>query len=418
MQRLRTEIPGGLIEQAQLDGPVLAGQIWEGRGTQGHQIGLRVTVERLSAAGRVIFTKEKRHGGRTYTLDEPTFRTSYRMVKQAPLTHKTVDALAFAVSATLSRQGPDTVDAVIREGRALNVANEIRTQPGPAPEGAPPEAAAPPPPPAPAPSPNGQQPAALAAPEAPAAPTPPPEPEPDPLEAFVASGLATLDRLNTEVRRLGEDRELARLELEELEAKLADAHRKRDRASRGIEAALVVLRGGVVAPVVAQRTAKLPGTPSIIEPASLGPAHAPAPDQAAVDDYARRLHISKEAAAARLATGPRLRGASAPGAVLGQRAFFEAFVREHPRFAFTELKAAHLAAYGMADEDAGRRVAGFLADRTKRPRPGQIALVRTAPGQYARRPEDQEDAEKHVVVEDAAALPAGPTAAAGAAGSW
>lgn len=221
-----------LLTREAYEGPVLVGSIWRPRGTGGHAQSANetVTVEHLTTSGRVGFVRNyARRGksGRRHHVDEPVFRVQYELVRQPPGA-RTNRAVAYAAALVNEREGritPAVIEQYERETRVDDVAQEMR-----APAAAAEEIAS-------------AAPAAAPAEEAPAAPTAPPEPEPevDPLEAFLALGRGTLERLDAEVTRLGEDRELALLELQELDQKLEVARTRRGRVSRGIEAAIAAV---------------------------------------------------------------------------------------------------------------------------------------------------------------------------------
>jgi hypothetical protein len=294
------QVPGKVVEVEEYGGPILAGQRWRSRGTAGHNT-YPVVVLRHSAGGKVVFQSHKpgrRADGRQHSLDEPAFRRRYALEKQAPGARgvAVLEAVVAIAHGRSERQPPETQQTREQERRmdAVDaVVDSLNRQGSARPEGGPPGAASPP---AAAPPGNGVLPHARAdgsgafegrspgragavddLPTEPLAETPPPEPAPEPeadlLEAFLIHGRATLERLGQDLRRLEEDRELARLELEELDGRLATTRAQGDKIERAIRAALAVAEGASVVALgagpapLAGGPAFLPAPPEVTAPA-------------------------------------------------------------------------------------------------------------------------------------------------------
>jgi hypothetical protein len=219
-------------------GPILPGSRWRSRGASGHSTDETVTVVRLTTTGRVCFVRDRTKRGKTearHTVDEAVFRRQYALDKQAP---EAKQALAYSGALVALREGVLDPDRIEQERRLSIVTNSLANGVATATSEHRPAVAA-----APALGTNGS--AQMTPPEEPAAAAPSdqaeaaPEPAPvDPLEAFIAHGRATVEQLSRDLKRTEEDREIARLELEELDTRLASMRDRRERVTRAIEAAI------------------------------------------------------------------------------------------------------------------------------------------------------------------------------------
>lgn len=210
------------------EGPVLPGSRWRSKGTAGHQRDFPVTVLKLTTAGRVVFVRHRAgnatNGERRLTMDEAAFRQTY-VLDKLPASMKTLKALAYCAVVRAGGQG--LIDEVgwEQERRMTRVAEDLTPEP------AAPPAAVEPEPEAPLTDPEAVTAEAVALGK---------ELTADPLEAFLAHGRATVEQLDADLLRVEEDRELARLELEELDARLAAMRFQRERVQQAISAAIAV----------------------------------------------------------------------------------------------------------------------------------------------------------------------------------
>ena len=225
-----------VLERREYAGPILPDQLWRSRDGGDHGNTELVRVLRFTGGGRVVFMggagPGRRGRERRYTLEEPAFRLRYTLHKQvSPSYLRTVAAetVSALVAGSLDEEARAEMLADLeRETRGSSVVEGL-TPPETLPvahEAAPPEADGP-----------------VLTVEVSEAVDVPEESEPDvdPLEAFLAQGRRTLEALEREEHRVAEDRELARIELQELDERLIQVQAKRLRIARAIEAAIRTL---------------------------------------------------------------------------------------------------------------------------------------------------------------------------------
>ena len=228
-----------VLERREYAGPILPDQLWRSRDGGDHGNTELVRVLRFTGGGRVVFMggsgPGRRGRERRYTLEEPAFRLRYTLHKQvSPSYLRTVAAEtlgALVAGSVDEEERAEMLADLERENRVSSVVEGL-TPPETLPvahEEAPPEADGP------VLTVEVSEPVDV--PEEPAEP----EADVDPLEAFLAQGRRTLEALEREEHRVAEDRELARIELQELDEKLIQVQAKRLRIARAIEAAIRTL---------------------------------------------------------------------------------------------------------------------------------------------------------------------------------
>lgn len=357
------------VAQGVVASAVLPGSVWRNLGSNGHPRGVEVTVVALTTAGRVRFIRHtpgrQANSERKLTMEEPAFRACHELVKQ-PATRQATRALVRGISDTLVGRGLLDLDAVRRQEVMNDVVQSLRPTTPSSPEASVASVAQEPADDV-APTPEGAPPDDLPTESAADAPD-------DPLEDFMAHGRATIERLTQTLARTEEDREIARLELEELDERLVGLRGQRERVEQAIEAALAVAGGQILLRVGAKEPAfPASAPPEAPEPAP-EPAPAPAPEEAGagtgfaptarslearaiIEPPARRSGRRRPSRA--LPATPGLNQVAWIGQALRARAGGEPFT-------IADLAPAYMEAFGFTDPEYGRSRLSILVGKVRR----------------------------------------------------